>query len=89
MPKNIFIDYQTILNISTFNVEICILGLDDLSSRCQEYYKLGCRFAKWRCVLKIRDHTPSPLSILENANVLARYATECQKASIFYIVLVK
>lgn len=61
-------------------------GLDDLSSRCQEYYKLGCRFAKWRCVLKIRDHTPSPLSILENANVLARYATECQKAGIVPIV---
>ncbi|GFQ67348.1 fructose-bisphosphate aldolase A [Trichonephila clavata] len=61
-------------------------GLDDLGSRCAEYYKLGCRFAKWRCVLKIRDHTPSPLSILENANVLARYATECQKNGIVPIV---
>jgi len=61
-------------------------GLDDLSSRCQEYYKMGCRFAKWRCVLKIRANTPSPLSILENANVLARYATECQKAGIVPIV---
>jgi len=61
-------------------------GLDDLSARCQEYYKQGCRFAKWRCVLKIRANTPSPLSILENANVLARYATECQKAGIVPIV---
>ncbi|GFS80494.1 fructose-bisphosphate aldolase A, partial [Nephila pilipes] len=60
--------------------------LDDLGSRCAEYYKLGCRFAKWRCVLKIRDHTPSPLNILENANVLARYATECQKNGIVPIV---
>ncbi|KAG8192981.1 hypothetical protein JTE90_028101 [Oedothorax gibbosus] len=61
-------------------------GLDDLSTRCAEYYKLGCRFAKWRCVLKIREHTPSPLAILENANVLARYATECQKNGIVPIV---
>lgn len=28
-------------------------GLDGLGKRCAEYYKLGCRFAKWRAVLKI------------------------------------
>lgn len=65
-----------------------ITGLDDLSTRCQEYYKLGCRFAKWRCVLKIRANTPSPLSILENANVLARYATECQKVGLHLMYVV-
>ncbi|XP_013779179.1 fructose-bisphosphate aldolase-like [Limulus polyphemus] len=61
-------------------------GLDDLTKRCQEYREQGCLFAKWRCVLKIREHTPSPLSILENANVLARYATCCQQAGIVPIV---
>lgn len=57
-----------------------------MDKRCQEYYKQGCRFAKWRCVLKIRNHLPSPLAILENANVLARYATICQQNRIVPIV---
>ena len=32
-------------------------NLDDLDLRCQEYYKLGARFAKWRSVLKINKNT--------------------------------
>lgn len=54
-------------------------GLDNLTKRCVEYYNQGCRFAKWRCVLKISATQPSAISILENANVLARYATCCQQ----------
>ncbi|XP_015794081.1 fructose-bisphosphate aldolase A-like isoform X1 [Tetranychus urticae] len=61
-------------------------GLDNLTKRCQKYYAAGCRFAKWRCVLKIGQNTPSPLAILENANVLARYATCCQQAGLVPIV---
>ncbi|KFM60571.1 Fructose-bisphosphate aldolase, partial [Stegodyphus mimosarum] len=75
-----------VVNLMGTEEESTTQGLDDLATRCQEYYKLGCRFAKWRCVLKIRNNTPSPLAILENANVLARYATECQKAGIVPIV---
>lgn len=54
-------------------------GLDELTARCVEYKKAGIRFAKWRCVLKITDKFPSQLAILENANVLARYASCCQQ----------
>lgn len=61
-------------------------GLDDLAQRCAQYKKDGCDFAKWRCVLKIGKNTPSPLSILENANVLARYATICQMNGLVPIV---
>ncbi|XP_035690538.1 fructose-bisphosphate aldolase A-like isoform X4 [Branchiostoma floridae] len=61
-------------------------GLDGLAERCAQYYKDGCRFAKWRCVLKIGPTTPSPLAILENANVLARYATICQANGLVPIV---
>nr|BAH12243.1 unnamed protein product [Homo sapiens] len=43
-------------------------------------------FAKWRCVLKISERTPSALAILENANVLARYASICQQNGIVPIV---
>jgi len=68
------------------NDECTTQGLDDLSKRCAQYYKDGCRFAKWRCVLRIRKDAPTQLAILENANVLARYATECQKNGIVPIV---
>lgn len=54
-------------------------GLDGLSERCAQYKKDGADFAKWRCVLKISERTPSTLAILENANVLARYASICQQ----------
>jgi len=61
-------------------------GLDDLAQRASKYKAAGCQFAKWRCVLKIGKNTPSPLSILENANVLARYATICQSNGLVPIV---
>ncbi|XP_074601562.1 fructose-bisphosphate aldolase isoform X2 [Brevipalpus obovatus] len=61
-------------------------GLDNLTERCKKYFQAGCRFAKWRCVLKIGADFPSPLAILENANVLARYATCCQQAGLVPIV---
>merc|ERR1712121_532968 len=56
-------------------------GLDDLNTRCAQYKKDGCDFAKWRCVLKIGKNTPSYTAIVENANVLARYASRCQKVT--------
>ncbi|KAG8272843.1 fructose-bisphosphate aldolase [Homalodisca vitripennis] len=61
-------------------------GLDDLAQRCAQYKKDGCDFAKWRCVLKIGKNTPSYQAILENANVLARYASICQSQRIVPIV---
>ncbi|XP_078536236.1 fructose-bisphosphate aldolase C [Lissotriton helveticus] len=61
-------------------------GLDGLAERCAQYKKDGADFAKWRCVLKISDNTPSNLAIIENANVLARYASICQQNGIVPIV---
>lgn len=64
-------------------VHVCRgLGLDGLSERCAQYKKDGADFAKWRCVLKISDTTPSELAIFENANVLARYASICQQVGV-------
>ena len=68
------------------NDETTTQGLDDLGKRCKNYYDNGARFAKWRCVLKIGDGMPSYLSVLENANVLARYASICQLNGIVPIV---
>jgi fructose-bisphosphate aldolase class I len=61
-------------------------GLDGLAERCAQYKKDGCHFAKWRCVLKISSHTPSYLAMVENANVLARYASICQQNGLVPIV---
>ena len=61
-------------------------GLDDLDARCKQYKADGCEFAKWRSVLKIGINTPSYQAILENANVLARYASICQSAGLVPIV---
>ncbi|KAL4658339.1 fructose-bisphosphate aldolase A-like [Arapaima gigas] len=63
------------------NGETTTQGLDGLYERCAQYKKDGADFAKWRCVLKITSTTPSSLAIMENANVLARYASICQMVS--------
>jgi fructose-bisphosphate aldolase class I len=57
-------------------------GLDGLSKRLDEYFKLGCRFAKWRAVITIGKNIPTHACLYANAHVLARYAAACQQASI-------
>ena len=68
------------------NGETTTQGLDGLSERCAQYKKDGADFAKWRCVLKIGKHTPSALAIMENASVLACYASISQQNGIVPIV---
>jgi len=67
--------------------ETATLGLDDLAKRAKEFYDIGCRFAKWRAVLKISaDGCPSDVAIQENAWGLARYAAICQANGLVPIV---
>ncbi len=61
-------------------------GLDDLSKRLDEYFKMGCRFAKWRSTITITDALPTHACLYANAHVLARYAAACQAASIVPMV---
>ena len=61
-------------------------GLDGLRERLEEYHGLGARFAKWRAVITIGDHIPSPYCVDANAHALARYAALCQEADIVPIV---
>jgi fructose-bisphosphate aldolase, class I len=61
-------------------------GLDGLSERLQGYKGQGARFAKWREVYAITDRNPTPLGIAANAEVLARYASICQREGIVPIV---
>ena len=62
--------------------ELVTEGLDGLAKRLEEYFKLGCRFAKWRAVITIGKDMPSHACIYANAHVLARYAAACQAANI-------
>jgi fructose-bisphosphate aldolase class I len=61
-------------------------GLTDLDVRCKKYYAAGCRFAKWRAVLRISESTPSPLAIHETADTLAKYAAICQANGLVPVV---
>jgi fructose-bisphosphate aldolase class I len=38
-------------------------GIEALAAMAAEFYQLGCRFAKWRAVLKIADGCPSDQAI--------------------------
>ena len=61
-------------------------GLDGLSERLAEYFKMGARFAKWRAVIAIGRGIPTIDCIKANAHALARYAVLCQEASLVPIV---
>lgn len=68
------------------NDESATQGLDGLGKRCQEYYSMGVRFAKWRAVIKIADGCPSDVAIQETAHSLARYGNICQHNGIVPII---
>ncbi|KAJ1703483.1 hypothetical protein LUZ63_003262 [Rhynchospora breviuscula] len=74
------------IEIAGTNGETTTQGLDSLGARCQQYYNAGARFAKWRAVLKIGPCEPSELSIVQNAQGLARYALICQENGLVPIV---
>ena len=61
-------------------------GLDGLAGRAKAFYDKGCRFAKWRAVLKIGDGMPSDLSVNETAHTLARYGAICQENGLVPII---
>src|SRR5690625_6839143 len=61
-------------------------GLDGLAQRLEKYQQQGACFAKWRSVYNITEHNPTSLALSANAEVLARYAAECQAAGMVPIV---
>ena len=61
-------------------------GLDGLRGRCEEYFSMGARFAKWRAVIEIGNGKPSAACISTNAHALARYASICQEQGLVPII---
>ena len=66
--------------------ETATQGLDGLGARAAAFYAKGCRFAKWRAVLKIGNGCPSMISIRETAHTLARYGSICQNNGLVPII---
>jgi len=66
--------------------ETATQGLDGLDARAASFYAKGCRFAKWRAVLKIGDNLPSMMAIRETAHTLARYGSICQANGLVPII---
>ncbi|CAI0540897.1 unnamed protein product [Linum tenue] len=81
-----FVDVLQQNGLAGTDGETTTQGFDSLGARCQQYYKAGARFAKWRAVLKIGPNEPSELSIQQNAQGLARYAIICQENGLVPIV---
>jgi len=75
-----------IVPIGGTNGETATQGLDGLGARCKTFYEKGCRFAKWRAVLKIGDGLPSETAIQETAHTLARYGSICQDNGLVPII---
>jgi len=61
-------------------------GLDCLRERCEEYFKLGARFVKWRAVIRIGDAAPTPNCVHVNSHALARYAAISQEQGLVPII---
>ncbi len=74
------------VNIWGTSKETATTGLDGLGKRCAEYYSMGCRFAKWRAVIRIDKDCPSELAIQETAHTLARYGSICQENGLVPII---
>ena len=68
------------------DIEKVTQGIEDLDSRCAEYFKMGALFTKWRAVISIGNNLPSQGCIEENAKLLARYAKIVQKNNMVPIV---
>jgi fructose-bisphosphate aldolase, class I len=66
--------------------ELATEGLDGLTDRIKEYYRIGARFAKWRAVITIEADIPSQACLEANAHLLARYAAICQENGLVPIV---
>ena len=72
--------------LAGFEGEKITEGLDGLAKRLAEYRDLGARFTKWRAVITIGEHIPSPTCIQANAEALARFAALSQEAGLVPIV---
>jgi len=75
-----------LVEIGGTDAETATQGLDGLGKRCAEYYGMGCRFAKWRAVIKIGNGCPSEAAIAETAHSLARYGSICQQNGLVPII---
>lgn len=61
-------------------------GIETLEKRLQAYKNLGIKFAKWRGAFLIDEVRPSNEAMEKNTDLLAEYASICQKSGFVPIV---
>jgi len=89
VDKGIILGIKTdkgVRELAGTNGETVTQGIDGMLERCQKYYEAGCRFCKWRAVIKIGAGAPTQNAIQQNAYTLARYASISQQAGLVPIV---
>ena len=87
MSKNIIPGIKVDGGLENFNdsdTESYTKGLAELKENCENYYKLGARFSKWRSVFFISTENSSPTDELieKNTDDLASYAKISQEAGL-------
>ena len=75
-----------VIDLANTDDEKVTIGLDDLLERLITFKQQGAKFAKWRNIYSISNHTPSLTAIKAGAEMLARYAATCQSVGIVPIV---
>ncbi|KIW93770.1 uncharacterized protein Z519_05085 [Cladophialophora bantiana CBS 173.52] len=80
------VDNGTVALPRTSPEETTTQGLDGLFRRCKQCHERDAHFSKWRCPYIVPPSTLSPLSIMDNAEDLARYAAISQQAGLIPIV---
>lgn len=75
-----------LVNLANTENEQVTQGLDGLEERLLHFKQLGAKFAKWRNVYSISEHSPSFTALKTGAENLARYAAICQSVGIVPIV---
>ena len=87
ISKNIIPGIKVDGGLESFNgsdVESYTKGLDKLKKDCEDYYKLGARFSKWRSVFSIstKNNNPTDKLIEKNTDDLASYAKISQESGL-------
>jgi len=57
-------------------------GLVTLKERCERYYGLGARFAKWRCKFMCSLEMPTDVSVWDETTALAECAQICHESGL-------
>lgn len=81
-----YIKYHSSKNSEKEYTELISKGVESLDERLASGDFGNAHFAKWRCLFTISEFTPTYESVHKNCEILAKYASICQKYNIVPVV---